>query len=138
MLKRVKTALLMLAVITMLISITSCRSGDEVAENDIVGLWEQFIVYPDELFSLGLFEVTFVDGEYAMRIYDDSDVPRERLVRSKGIFDISFDGTTWSFYSDWGRHGTGYFELKKVDNNTYEGYSYLNGKKRSQNRWVRK
>lgn len=138
MLKRVKIVLFALVFITILINLTSCLSGAEEAENDIVGLWEQFIVYPDELFSLGLFEVTVVDGDYAMRIYDDSDVPRERLVRSKGIFDIAFDGTTWSFYSDWGRHGTGYFELKKVDNNTYEGYSYLNGKERSLNRWVRK
>ena len=79
-------------------------------------------------------------GDFVVKIdretgrYEMSLIQRNNslgFTNTRGISNIQYDGTTWSFDSDWGNR-IGKFVLKKVNNNTFEGL--VEG---SQNRWVR-
>jgi hypothetical protein len=103
---------------------------------DILGSWQQYVDLDDEWIYLATFEVTKKNDVYAMRcVHITGDIP---IIESRGIKDISFDGKTWKFLSDWGKENGGWalFKLNKVEPYLFLGYSYLNGSRVRKNLWL--
>jgi hypothetical protein len=115
---------------------------------DIIGLWEQRMgclnTLPD-VFG-GYYQVVKnSDGSYQMLYLKDKAnyarnfqrLEKGRIKETEGIKNVSFDGTTWKFDSDWGERGIGNFILVKTEDNIFEGFSYLNGQPQAVNKWMK-
>lgn len=91
----------------------------------IGGTWRQYI----DGRQCGDFHVSFNANT---GLYEMSTVKQNTGITVKGIYDVRYDGQTWSFNSDWGTQ-IGRFVLKQVNVNAFEGI--VAG--RDKNRWER-
>lgn len=118
-------------------------AGPEHAEPlSIEGLWKQYMMIEEDWIYGGTFIVTEENGVYAMDYYEEiaerqvaSDSYIADTINSRGLFDITFDNNVWTFKSDWGNTGIGEFRLMPRYPDIFEGYSYLDGQRRTFNRW---
>ena len=83
-------------------------------KREIIGTWRQHVNGR----PLADFRVTFnkETRQFEMTQLDETDWSGG----TDGISNIQYNGTTWSFDSDWG-HKTATFVLKKMDNKTFSG-----------------
>jgi hypothetical protein len=103
----------------------------------IVGVWTQYYEHEKtERSAHGTFRVALKDGKVQMTIEDQTKAP-EDSINTKGLFNVKTDGATWEFHSDWGDDRTAVFKLKRVNDDVYEGYSYLDNQKVNHNIWIR-
>ncbi|BBM87583.1 hypothetical protein [Candidatus Uabimicrobium amorphum] len=137
-----------LYLLLVLSSLLMAEDKQKTPENkqpvDIIGIWDQYIYYNKEgktaYHYAGTFQLTKVKGKYQMK---QVGTKLPELINSQGVTEIKFDGKEWTFYSDWGRYGVGFFKLKMKKRNEFEGYSYATDSKRkptyklSPNRWIR-
>lgn len=120
------------------------KSPQDKSPIDIIGMWDQYIYYNKEgktaYHYAGTFQLTKKKGKYYMQ---QVGTKLPELIHSQGVSEIKFDGKEWTFYSDWGNYGVGFFRLKLKKRNEFEGYAYATNSKRkptyklSANRWIR-
>ena len=93
---------------------------------ELEGTWRQYV----DGRSLADFavKINMETGQYEMSLINRSAL----TTGTRGITNIQYDGSTWSFDSDWG-YKTAKFVLRKVDDRTFEGV--VEGNQR--NKWVR-
>jgi len=105
----------------------------------LTGTWQQFFYDPgrEAWVSGGVYQVFTKDNELRMSITETWTAPSDST-RSLGISNIDFDGQYWTFNSRWDVGLIAIFKLKKIDDNTFEGHSSVEGRpERDKNRWVR-
>lgn len=106
----------------------------------LVGVWAQHSQHHSGTGSWQLiseFRVSLNDGRLEMKEHDISKLPANAF-RTQGLTDMTFDGTYWTFKSDWGKErGVAFFKLRRVDSDTFEGYATLDGKKQQREIWRR-
>jgi len=107
----------------------------ETKSGELSGVWSQFIKGK----FAGKYAVVYTgtsDSPYRMAVADISGIS-PGMTPSKGIYNVTYDGVTWRFHSDWG-FDTGIFELRKIDSNTFEGLSYgKTTRHREASKWIR-
>ena len=106
-------------------------------EDTLVGMWQQFFIDPEKKawVSGGLHLIFIKDNKLHMAIIDTSTAPPDSTF-SLGVSNVDFDGQYLTFDSNWDVGVTAKVKLEKIDDNTFEGYTYL-GEHREKNRWVR-
>ncbi|MBN1500648.1 MAG: hypothetical protein JW982_10850 [Spirochaetes bacterium] len=135
-----------LIILGLLVFSSGCISFKPAYEKDdvITGNWDQYMLTGKDYIYGGTFSVTFSDGKYSMKyvkqrddvvIYTESGVIG--IINSSDLFDISFTKGVWRFSSDWGSGNIGEFRLIMKSRDIFEGWSYLNGEKRTSNLWIR-
>ena len=99
------------------------------------GEWQQFIWTRDGNWrAVGTFLVYLQDGVYHMRPIEQEKAPD--LVNSRGLSDLHYNETRWTFNSDWGDGNIGVFRLTRIEPGVYAGYAYLREERRGKNLWV--
>ncbi len=100
------------------------------------GIWEQYIAKPtgSDFRLIGTFIVT-KDRNDKLFIVTKEMSPN--AIQSLGIHGITYDGESWTFYSDWSSRQTAFFKLRRVSDNVFEGYSSVGGRIRDRNRWIK-
>lgn len=102
----------------------------------IEGAWKQYIVTKDEGdVYLGTFVVARSHGEYV--ISPRTQVEGERYQDSIGVFDVSYDGKSWTFNSKWDDGDVGNYELRRVSPTVFEGEIRVAGKMENLTRVVK-
>jgi hypothetical protein len=122
--------------------LSSCSSIPKEEAFSIVGEWNQYMLTGEDYIYGGTFEVTLASGMYEMRYSkkrDDRTIETGsysvEVIESLKLSDVSFRSNTWYFKSDWGNGDIGEFLLTPRTHDIFEGWSYLNGEKKTFNRW---
>ena len=117
---------------------TGATGESQQPEVRIVGVWTQYYESgrSGKWTQHGAFRVFMKDDKLQMASEDQTKAP-EGAIKSRGLFNVGFNGETWTFDSDWGNGRIGSFKLRRVNDDVYEGYSYLNDQRRDHNIWVR-
>lgn len=120
----------------------SCSSMQKEESFSIVGEWSQYMLTGEDYIYGGTFEVTLTSGMYEMRYTKrrndhtlETDSYSVEVIESLKLSDVSFRSNTWYFKSDWGNGNIGEFLLTPRTHDIFEGWAYLNGEKRTFNRW---
>jgi hypothetical protein len=109
---------------------------EDLPKDHLVGRWRQYDV--DGLGNTRYLSTVLVskhDHDYIMAIAGVAADPD--VGSSRGVFDVRYDGTTWTFNSDWGNGQIGMFILRDVAPDVFEGQVYLNGAVVGRSRWTR-
>ena len=102
----------------------------------IEGVWKQFIPTTDEGdVYLGTFVVARSNGEYV--VSPRTQTEGQRMENSIGIFDVAYDGRSWTFNSNWGGGRIGNFELQRVSPTVFEGEIRIAGKLENRTKLVK-
>jgi TIR domain len=126
------------AVILGVLALVWILPGATDAETSLVGRWQQQAFDPvnDQWIASGEYQVLITSQELSMATVDTTSIGPGRE-RPQKISNVQFDGETWSFQSTLeGVSAT--FRLKKVDDNTFEGYAEIDGEPVEKNRWSRR
>lgn len=101
----------------------------------ILGTWDQYTFRTqNDLTYGGTFVVSRGDPEYVMAALSQ----REHSGHTIGLSDVTCDGRTWTFRSNWGNGISAVFMLERVSQNVFEGVASVNGVAVQRDRWVRK
>ncbi len=108
------------------------------ANKGIEGVWVQRLrIFGEKrLSAVGEFRVEKQFGGYQMRQLRSINQP-DKVIDSRGISNVRFDGKQWSFFSDWGLPRLGEFRLSRVTDDLYRGYSFYDGKRLGFHEWER-
>ena len=92
------------------------------------GTWQQFVIDDGKPVYLATFTFVEDNGDFRVEANDVSPVtfPQSDF----RTFAHAYDGENWGFHSDWHHYGVAWFQLKKVDEDRFEGYAYLDGERR--------
>jgi hypothetical protein len=99
-----------------------------------LGLWVQYVEVGGRWVELGRFRLERNSaGKYGMVALFQS----HQAAQTYEIRNVNFDekNNVWSFYSDLGANRLVYFELRKIAEGTFEGWSSLQGVRRNHNVW---
>ena len=102
----------------------------------IEGTWKQWVY--DETgtaVELGAFVVTRRQGEYVISARRQNE--SERIMNTIGIFDVQYDGTLWTFNSNWGKGKVGNFRLQRQTDIVFEGEIIVPGEIPNRTKWVK-
>ncbi len=104
---------------------------------DLAGVWEQYVVPKSgwDLVYLARFELHRTPQGYDAATVDVAPGAFPPQIRT---FNHRFDGTTWTFNSDWQVRGIATFQLKRVNADLFIGWSYLKGHRQNANLWLRR
>jgi hypothetical protein len=104
---------------------------------DLDGVWEQYIVPKS---GWDLVYLCRIELRRSAQGYDATtlDVGPRTIPKQIRTFNHRFDGTTWTFDSDWQDKGIATFQLKRVNDDLFIGWSYLKGEPQSANLWLRR
>lgn len=98
-----------------------------ISETTPAGTWQQYVMYDGKPVYLGTFTFQPVNGDFEVKA---DDVAPVTLPQSDfHTFAHHYDGTRWTFHSDWHEYGVAWFELNKVGEGRFEGYAYLEGER---------
>ena len=92
------------------------------------GTWQQYVIDDGQPVYLATFTFTEQNGDFSISAQDVAPVTFPQA--DFKTFAHQFDGQHWGFHSDWHEYGVAWFDLQKVDEGRFEGYAYLDGKKR--------
>ena len=98
------------------------------------GEWQQFTWSENRWMAIGTFLVREDNGVYLMTPV--TQVRDPSVTNSRGLFDVSFTSSAWTFRSDWGNGNIANFRLTRTGPGTYEGWSYLGEERRNKNMWL--
>jgi hypothetical protein len=102
----------------------------------IEGTWKQWVY--DETgtpVEIGAFVVTRQRGEYVISARRQNE--SERIMNSLGIFDVQYDGSLWTFNSNWGKGEVGSFHLQRQADTVFEGEIRVAGQIPNRTKWVK-
>lgn len=100
------------------------------------GEWQQLVLTNEGTWrSLGTFLVSQKDGAYSMEPIEQ--LRASGITNSRGLFEVNFTASEWSFHSDWGNGNIGVFRLIRSEAGVYQGWAYLNDKRLSKTLWIR-
>ena len=107
-------------------------------KNNLIGEWQQLRFDPVSKgwVSGGVYQVFAKNNTLHMSTIETWTAP-SNSTRSLEVSNVSFDGQHWSFESKWDIGVIATFRLKKIDENTFEGYSWVEGQQVEKNRWLR-
>ncbi len=108
------------------------------AAHELEGKWQQFIwsAQGEGWKSGGVYRVS-VEGEALTMSIVENWTSAPNFIRSTGLAHVAFYDEVWTFDSLLENGEQISFSLQQTDENTFEGYSYLNGVRNSPNRWLR-
>jgi hypothetical protein len=113
-------------------------TGDPITPTPatIEGAWKQYVLSPQEgAVYIGTFVVSKHRGEYLLSPRAQS--AGERFQTSIGVFDVVYDGRTWTFNSNWGGGDVGNFALQRVSPTVFEGEIRVAGQLSNRTRFVK-
>lgn len=119
----------------LLASLLTTAGVADAAGHPLAGLWRQTMLDGRREVAGGLFIVTADEVGLSMRPLSQSG--SVEVNNSRGLTDVAFSGTLWTFKSDWGQGQTGEFRLMRKSADEFRGASYLNGRQMDLNVWRR-
>jgi len=129
--KAVLPGLIAVLLLGLLLPLTTLA---QVAERR-TGEWQQFVLRDDGHWHLlGTFLVQQERGDFLM--VPVTQTKDGLIINSRGLFDVKFTASGWSFRSDWGKDGIGVFRLNKLDRGIYQGWSYSGEQRLDRNLWI--
>jgi hypothetical protein len=100
------------------------------------GVWKQFVLDPVEGdVYVGTFVVGRSGGGYV--ISPRTQIEGERVEHSLGVFDVAYDGQTWTYNSNWGNGKISSFQFRRVSPTVFEGEIRVAGRFEGRTRVVK-
>jgi len=103
----------------------------------ILGQWRQYVYDPGSGQWQLLGSVLVGKNALGYTMAPGEQVESPGILNSISIFDVKFDGYTWTFNSNWGQGRVGNFALRRVSDTLFEGDSSYAGQFLQRNRWVK-
>ena len=126
---------LVLSLLFLLVSVGSYQVGSSYLSSTTTavretpaGTWQQYVIADGQPIYLGTYTFASTGDDYDLNAVDVA--PCTFPQTDFHTFGHSYNGTTWTFNSDWHEYGIAQFQLQKVDANRFEGYAYLDGEQR--------
>lgn len=124
---------LVLSLLFLLVSAGTYQLGTSYLQTDNAtespaGTWQQYVIADGQPVYLATFSFERAGNDYDISAVDVA--PCTFPQSGFRTFGHQYDGSRWSFHSDWHEYGVAQFELEKVDHNRFEGYAYLDGEQR--------
>jgi hypothetical protein len=99
------------------------------------GEWHQYVLTDEGSWRLlGAFNVQQQNGVFVMAPV--AQLRDTGVTNSRGLFDLRYTATEWSFHSDWGNGNIAVFRLNKIDPGVYQGWAFLGEKRMNRNLWA--
>ena len=104
----------------------------------MVGVWVQYLQSPlfDAWLNGGLHRVEVSGRHLSMRMESDVGMT-QGIIKPRAITNVAYDGDVWSLVSEWRIGGSGTFRLRRVDDDLFHGYVYIDGEWSTPNLWKR-
>lgn len=125
---------LILSLLFLLVSAGSYSVGSSYLSSRVssaespAGTWQQYVIADGHPIYLATFSFEPEGSDFGVRAVDVA--PCTFPQSGFRTFGHEYDGSRWSFHSDWHEYGVAQFQLDKVDANRFEGYAYLDGEQR--------